>query len=150
MRRRIILAVTGVAVVLVIAGIVFVAIRANPGPATLTGHAWALTRLIVDGHEQPISSESTPTISFNPQNHTVNGFSGCNSYSGSYTILGSSLRFDNMQTTLMACLDATVMEQESAYSGALGRVGSYHIDGDTLTLEGDSGRVVMTFRPGNR
>jgi len=49
----------------------------------------------------------------------------------------------------MACIGddgASVMEQESHYLQALPQVTSYRLDGSTLTLTGDSGRVSLTFR----
>jgi heat shock protein HslJ len=45
----------------------------------------------------------------------------------------------------MLCEDADVMTLEFAYTQALQRVDSVHIDGDILTLEGANGQVFMTF-----
>lgn len=150
MRRRIVIAVAVVAAVLVVAAVIFAVIQANAAPTTLTSRSWTLTRLIVDGQEQPLSPSHPATLTFHTQDHNASGSGGCNSYGGSYVIFGSSLRFDNMRSTAMACMDKNVMDQEGAYLQALARVGSYHLDGDTLTLDGDSGRVTMTFQPGGQ
>ena len=149
MKRRIILAVVAIAVVLGIAGTLFAVTRANSGSATLTDRTWTLTRLIVDGRTQTLLPNALPTLRLQSRDHTVSGSSGCNSYYGSYTLTGNMVRFERMQTTLMACFPVSLMSEEFAYSGALGRVQSYEISGDTLTLTGDSGRVVMAFQPGN-
>lgn len=146
MRRRIILIASGIVAVLAVALAIFVATRVYAGPAGLTNRSWTLTRLVVNGREQPLSSAHPATLRFVPGNHTVSGSGGCNSYGGSYVIMGGYLRFDNMYSTLMACSDATVMEQESAYTQALAKVGGYHLEGDTLTLEGDGG-LRITFQP---
>jgi putative lipoprotein len=145
MKRRIILISTGIVAVLAVALAVFVATRVYAGPATLTDRSWTLTRLVVNGRERPLSDAHPAILRFQPQKHTISGSGGCNSYGGSYSIMGGSLRFDNTYNTLMACTDATVMEQESAYTQALVKVGSYHLEGDTLALEGDDGRLLMTF-----
>lgn len=145
MRRRIIRISMGIAAVLAVALAVFVATRVYAGPATLTDRSWTLTRLVVNGREQPLSGAHPATLRFQPRNHNISGSGGCNSYGGSYSILGGSLRFENTYSTLMACADTTIMEQESAYTQALVKVGSYRLEGDTLTLEGDSERLLMIF-----
>jgi heat shock protein HslJ len=52
-----------------------------------------------------------------------------------------------MRSTLAFCENDDIMVREFAYLDALGRVESYHLDGDTLTLQGDNGQVLMTFQP---
>lgn len=145
MRRRIILIASGIVAVLAVALAVFVATRVYAGPATLTDRSWTLARLVVNGREQPLSGAHPATLRFQPRNHNISGSGGCNSYGGSYSILGGSLRFDNTYSTLMACADTRIMEQESVYTQALVKVGSYRLEGDTLTLEGDGGRLMMIF-----
>ena len=148
MRRRDILLITTVIVVVVVAALaIFIALRAYAGTASLTGHGWTLTHLVHDGREQPLSQSHAVTLRFQPRHHTISGSGGCNSYGASYTILGSSLHFGEMWSTLIACLDTAAMDQESAYLQALGAVESYRLNGDTLTLEGGSGQAVITFRP---
>lgn len=95
------------------------------------------------------------TLRFRAQDRQVVGSGGCNSYGGSYLVVGDTLRITDLSTTLMACVDANtfgtdarVMEQESAYLQALGRVESYRLDGDTLILQGDGGQARLVFQPG--
>ena len=148
MRRRIMLVVTSIVLVVVVAALgVFIAMRVYAGPSSLTGRAWTLTSLVVDGHQQSVSQRQPATLRFQAGDHTVSGNSGCNTYGASYTVFGSSLRFGEMRSTLIACLDRAIMQQESAYLQALDEVESYHLDGDTLTLNGAAGRTAITFRP---
>ncbi|MGE5334702.1 MAG: META domain-containing protein [Nitrososphaerota archaeon] len=152
MRRRPVFAPVIVAAVLVAFGGIFLALQgcgAATTPGGLTSHSWTLTRLVVDGKEQPLAQGRSLTLRFQERDHTVSGFSGCNSYGGSYTISGDSLRFDHMQTTVMACANADVMGLEAAYMRALDGVESYHLDGATLSLSGDSGHVQMSFQQGD-
>ena len=148
MRRRVILLMTSILVVVIVGALgVFIAMRAYAGPSALTGRVWILTRLVNEGREQPLSQGHAATLRFQPGDHTISGSGGCNSFGGSYSIFGNSLRFGEMRSTLIACLDTAAMDQESAYLQALGAVESYRLDGDTLTLEGGSGRTAITFSP---
>lgn len=148
MRRRIMLVVTSIVLVVVVAALgVFIAMRVYAGPSSLTGRAWTLTSLVVDGRQQSVSQGQPATLRFQAGDHTVSGTGGCNTYGASYTVFGGSLRFGEMRSTLIACLDMAIMEQESAYLQALDEVDSYQLGGDTLTLNGAAGRTVITFRP---
>ena len=152
MRRQHLVAPVIVVAVLVAFGGIFLALQgcvAATTPGGLTGHSWTLTRLVVDGKEQPLAQGRSLTLRFQERDHTISGFSGCNSYGGSYTISGDSLRFDHMRMTVMACADASVMELEAVYMRALDGVGSYHLDGATLALSGDGGRVQISFQQGD-
>ncbi len=147
MKRPLIVAASTVAVALVVAVIVLVVGQTRPGSATpaatLTGHSWTLTRIVVDGNELIVSDTNPITLSFHSQDQTVSGGSGCNAYGGSYTVTGNQIKFADMRSTLMYCSNAGVMELEAAYLDALSRVETYHIVGDTLTLEGAGGQIYL-------
>ena len=149
MKRQLIIVAATVAVALVVTVIVL-ATQPTGGshaatPATLTGHSWTLTRLVVDGDDKILSSANPITLSFQAQDHTLSGSSGCNTYGASYTLTGSQIHITDLRSTLVFCDDAGVMELEFAYTQALQRVESVRIDGDTLTLEGVNGQVFMAF-----
>ena len=85
------------------------------GPTPLEGTAWVLgtDALGVQGVDQ-----FTPTALFSAG--TVSGNAGCNGYSGSYTLSGSSLLIGNLLGTQMSCgpiADAV----ETAYLAKLGK-----------------------------
>lgn len=148
MRRRFIVIILAVLALLIIsAGITFAALSSTP--SSLTQHSWTLTRLVVDGQEQPLSATRPATLRFLSQERQIAGSGGCNSFGGSYTLLGNQLRVSELRTTLIACIGddgASVTEQESHYLQALPLVTSYRLDGSTLTLTGDGGKVSLTFR----
>ncbi len=148
MRRRIMFVVTSIVLVVVVAALgVFITMRVYAGPSSLTGRAWTLTSLVVGRRRPPVGQGQPATLRFQAGDHTVSGTGGCNTYGASYTVFGGSLRFGEMRSTLIACLDMAIMEQESAYLQALDEVDSYQLGGDTLTLNGAAGRTVITFRP---
>lgn len=148
MKRPLIVVAATVAVALVVSVIVLIAQPAGSHaatPATLTGHSWTLTRLVVDGDEKILSSGNPITLHFQAQDHSLSGNSGCNTYGASYTLTGNQIHITEMRSTLVFCEDAGVMDLEFAYTQALQRVESIRIDGDTLTLEDANGQIFMTF-----
>ena len=73
------------------------------------------------------------------------GFSGCNSYGGSYTVKGSTLDFEELAVTAMACFKEGVMAQEQAYTSALSNVTKFRVDGDRLELLDKSGTTILLY-----
>ena len=51
------------------------------------------------------------------------GNASCNTYSGKYKVTGSSLTFEQMMSTMMAC-EPAINEQEQSYLKALGETKS--------------------------
>jgi heat shock protein HslJ len=155
MRRRTVIIALLIICMLAAAASVFAATRVIAGPGSLTDRTWTLTHLTLDGQDQPLVASHPITVRFRSQDREVLGSGGCNSYGGSYLVVGNMLRITNLQITLMACVDATtlqtdggVMNQENNYMQALSESDSYHLDGDTLRLQGNGGRTTLTFRPG--
>src|SRR5688572_4916029 len=74
----------------------------------------------------------------------VGGATGCNSMGGRYTADGDRLRFSDLFSTKMACIEEERMRQETRFVGALERADRYSIAGDTLTLS-EGGTAVAKF-----
>ena len=87
--------------------------------------------------------DSTINIAF--ADEQVSGFSGCNSYGGSYTVKGSTLDFEELAVTAMACFKEGVMAQEQAYTSALSNVTKFRVDGDRLELLDKSGTALLVY-----
>ena len=108
------------------------------GGDSLNGTTWELYSL---GQYAPLPG-SQITLRF--ENGQVSGNAGCNSYGGTYQINGNQIKFEQVISTMMACTDQSMMDQESAYLGFLGKVQSfalaegqlqlYRSDGETLTF----------------
>lgn len=86
---------------------------------------------------------STVTIIFEPGGK-AGGAAGCNSYSGTYKLDGQSFSVSEVGSTMMACADDKVMQQESAYLAALQSATALHQDGDNLTIDYAGGRLHFT------
>lgn len=66
----------------------------------------------------PIVPNSRPSLSFFEPGK-VAGNASCNRFTGSVTITGNQLKFGPLATTMMACPDPKVSQQESTYLKAL-------------------------------
>jgi heat shock protein HslJ len=87
-------------------------------------------------------------ISLNFENDALGGNSGCNVYGGSYAAgADGRIEIGDMFSTLMACLDDGVMEQESAYNSALSDAVAFELtDNDqTLLLRNAAGEITLRF-----
>jgi heat shock protein HslJ len=84
-----------------------------------------------------------PHIRFGADSARVTGFTTCNSMFGRYEAAGGGqLRFVQLGSTKMACVEPARAQQEQRFMAALQSVDRYAITGDTLTLyENDRPRV---------
>jgi len=101
------------------------------GTSSLTGVRWRLVEL--DG--QPSiqgGGAREPHLRFDPDR--VSGATGCNTLGGGYEVTGARLRFGNLASTRMACVEEDRMRQETRFVNALERADRFAISGDTLTL----------------
>lgn len=60
----------------------------------------------------------------------ANGNTGCNNFSGQFKLVGDSVRFGNMATTMMSCVDGG--QGETVFLGMLDKVSHYRVSHDTL------------------
>jgi len=115
----------------------------------LAGSKWEL----VDMADQALIDGTRASLEF-AEDGSAGGFAGCNSFgAGEVLLKGESLEFTNLFQTEMACVDESgglssgVMDQESRYIQALGRVSSYTMEGDALALLDNTGTRLMLFEP---
>ena len=101
-------------------------------PAPLAGTHWTLSRLNGEVVTAP-SGKQAPYIELDDASKRLAGSGGCNRLLGSYEVDGSSLRFRQVASTMMAC-PGDAMTHEQAFVKALGTVYSYRIRGSILVL----------------
>lgn len=114
------------------------ALSACTQAASLPSGTWNLVSL----NGSAVLPDTPLTIEF--ADGQVGGFSGCNSFGGTYTQKGSDLQFVQMESTLMACAETGVMEQERVYLAALQAVNTFTADENSLTLSGEGVELVYT------
>ncbi len=94
----------------------------------LEGQPWVLT----SGIDVPQDVAVVwPSATF--EDGTVGGSTGCNQYSGPYTVDGASLEIGQLASTQMACAPPADRIEQS-YVAALGRVAGWRVDGEQLVL----------------
>lgn len=111
-----------------------------PASDPLNGTSWQLAEIA----GKPALSAPKVTLEF--KDGQAGGNAGCNSYGGDYQVNGNKIGFSQMISTMMACADQSVMDQESAYLQILGGAQSFEIVDGRLQLHGSGGET-LTFVP---
>ena len=107
------------------------ACAAQESSASLTG-TWKLTSYGPAQAPIPAVADAEAGLTFD-EDGTVSGNSGCNGLSGDYTVVGDQIAFGQIVSTLMACDDPR-MAQEDAVHQVLTDTASFQMEEDTLTL----------------
>lgn len=103
----------------------------------LEGTSW----ILVDMAGEAPQPGSGITIAF--EDGQVRGHMSCNSFSGSYTLSGNALAFGMLMTTLMACVDDALMDQEHRMFELIGLVEEARlIDGRLHLVLADGNRLI--------
>lgn len=111
---------------------------------TIQDAYWILVSLEGQNVQEPQNTR-TAYIRFEEGENDVTGYTGCNRFSGNYTLTEQRLQLSNLSTSRMVCSD---MEIENKMMDVLSRVDTYRIAGDVLTLY-DGDEAVATFMTGN-
>ena len=77
----------------------------------------------------------------------VSGSAGCNTYSGGYTIEGTTLKIGPLASTMKACADEAVNAQEQQFLAALQAATTFDQTGNILTLKAAGGENQVTLVP---
>jgi heat shock protein HslJ len=111
--------------------------------ATLENTNWQLVSFGLPSAAKPVVDGSTVTLSL--ADGQAGGSAGCNLYAGMYQVEGESISFGEITTTLKACADDKVTDQEQHYLAALQATGRYELDGHTLRIFYDNEAGVLVF-----
>ncbi|WP_058556598.1 META domain-containing protein [Thiohalocapsa sp. ML1] len=111
--------------------------------AELEGTDWQLSQVRGESGLGEIEGGARAMLRF--QDGRLAGSAGCNRLLGGYDRDGQSLSIKpNMASTMMAC-PPPLMAQEQAVTGALGKVASFTLDGETLRLLDADGEPVLVL-----
>ncbi len=105
---------------------------------------WYLTSYTNDAGDTITAQTFVQESSLRFSEGQVSGNATCNRFFGSYSLEGDALMIQPGGSTLMACPDE-FMTQEQTFMGALEQVESYAIANDTLQLRNAEGNVLLTF-----
>ena len=115
-------------------------VPAGPAPS-LADTEWVVTEI----YGEPTLADFQPTMSFTADQ--VSGNSSCNRFNGQYTLSGGKLTFGPVAQTEMACMDAGVMDQETAFGSALTTVTELRTSGDGVELLNADGEIALLLAP---
>ncbi|MFN8623662.1 MAG: META domain-containing protein [Chloroflexota bacterium] len=105
--------------------------------ATLQAAPWTLSEL--DG--QTVAATAGITAAF-AEDGSLTGSAGCNTFSGTYTLSGSSLTVGPLAATRKACEQA-VMDDENLFLDLLQNATTWAIDGGSLTITAADGGTLV-------
>ena len=111
----------------------------------LEGTRWALVDY-QDGTGNTVAAAPGVEAAIEFNDGSVSGTAGCNSFSGGYTVDGNTLTVGPLASTMMACMDSNVMQQESDVLANLQAAATYTIEGDVLTIANAEGETTLTFK----
>ena len=101
--------------------------------APLTDIRWNLVE-IGGAPAERRGTERDPWLRFTAADGRVGGSTTCNSLGGTYQASGDRLSFGPLISTKMACVEESLMAQESRFMAALDSVERFAISADTLRL----------------
>lgn len=113
----------------------------------LAGTQWQLASYGTPGAETPVASGSVVTLSFESADR-LGGNGGCNSFGGEYTVQNNTLTISGVVSTLMACADSAVTQQEQVYLSALGAAYGFERLDNQLIIHYNSGQRLIFTRTG--
>lgn len=119
---------------------------AYPVPSGTLAGAWSLLTYGQGGTEEAVIDGSTIALTINADG-TLGGSSGCNTYSGSYTVNNDALSVSGLASTKMACAEAALMDQEQAYLTALEGAERFVFEGDRLIIQYNGLQSSLIFVP---
>jgi putative lipoprotein len=118
--------------------------RTPPAPdVSLTDTYWKLTQ--IDSEPATLGAGGREVhMVLTSEGARLRGFSGCNRFTGSYELGGRRLRFGQLASTRMACVEG--MEQEQRFLTLLAGAVRYIITGNVMSLYDGGGQLILRFR----
>ena len=99
----------------------------------ITNKHWKLITLEGRSIEMVENQEREIFFTLDPEENRIMGFAGCNTITGNYKLeKGNRIRFSSMASTLKACPDVDINENE--FSEVFELADNYTIDGNKLSL----------------
>lgn len=115
------------------------------GAGQIEGIHWLLRSYDLEGATRDAPDGVTIDVLF--EKEKVSGFSGVNSYQGSYRLSGTNLTIGKLSSTLMAG-PQDLMDVEKAYLADLERVESYSTKAAGLSLLDGKGKEILRYAKG--
>lgn len=115
---------------------------ANP----LADTEWRLVSFGPANAPTPASTSSPAMVTFRGDGR-LSGMTGCNSINGPYQVQGDRINAGPIVSTLRACIDETVAQQEKTMLDVLGNAPRFELANNQLKLFSSQGTTMLTFEP---
>lgn len=112
----------------------------SPGPTKPLEGSWNITGYYSKNGVHSPQVGSLPTAVFTGD--AVSGSTGCNDYSGPYTLTGTTVKIGPLATTRKAC-DQALSDQETAILTALQAATTFDQSGSNVTLKNTSANQIV-------
>ena len=110
---------------------------------TLVDNIWRLIE--INGKPLQLSEgQDTPFVHLAAKDNRVQGFGGCNRFSGTFLVKGQIFLFNKRIGTRMACVKG--MDLEFEFFRILSATDGYHIEGEILELRNRDGQVLARLQ----
>jgi heat shock protein HslJ len=113
---------------------------------TIDGTNWQLKSYVASGTSTDVPAGVVVDAKFSGGN--VAGFGGCNSYGGTATVSGSTIKIGDIRSTLMLC-EGPAGDVETAYFAALPTAATFTATADDLTLYDSTGKAILSYEAGS-
>lgn len=114
------------------------------GEIELARTQWRLESFGPVDNPMPVLESSDLTLVFQAVGEAA-GSGGCNTFAAGYTVEESVIEFGEIVSTLRACQNPHLTQQEQQYLAALAAAGQFEMTADTLTIHYDEGQGVLIF-----
>lgn len=111
-------------------------------PPAFTGE-WRIVSYGPEGSLIPAVAGVDTSVNFQADGK-INGNAGCNQFFGTYTVDGETIEFSAIGSTMMACLDGR-MEQEQGVLAVLSGEASYALSGNSLIITSAEGALLVVL-----
>ena len=119
--------------------------------ADLTAHPWQLQSYATSGADDMTAAAASSPATAAYTETDVAGTTGCNNYSTPYELTSDgAISFSPIATTLKACEDSAINEQEQALLGGMQDATKAVIEDGALQLLDKDGNPLLFFEEGNR
>jgi len=122
-----------------------VTVATQPPMTFLVGVEWRLASYLNGANVMTTVTGEKPVTAKFDASGALSGSGGCNQYSATYKVTGTSISITQPITTLMACPEP-IMQQETMYLAQLTKASSYKSVGDTLTFFDVSGAAILVYK----
>jgi heat shock protein HslJ len=112
----------------------------------LAGPTWYLVSYQSSYSE---AGSQEPFTLFNP-NGSLNGYTGCNSFQGTYVTSPQHITISNLSSTKAACPSSSLQAQEQAMLGILGTARDYQVNNTVMQIVGNQGSLNYSLTPLHR